>query len=165
MAKSVLSYEEMVNTYFETKEKFEKIKERFENIKKEFYRASEEEMQNNKVSKFGVSFFNKEYEVVKVQPTKVSFDIGYLERCLSKEQLKAIIKKTYTINDDKFFAYLKEIGADPKIVKSFITTDKSVDKDEVDRLAEIGEIDKNKVLEASTITFGTPSYKVKKING
>lgn len=161
--RSSMSIEEMVKTYFDTKAKFDSLTKRFEAIKKDFYDRMNEEFKGHEI-KHVYEFFAESYEVSKVVNSKVSFDIGKIERGLDREILKQVIIKTYQITDfSKFTEYLKSIGADFSEIKKYIAVTKDVDTSAIDRLSELGKVDAGTIEKAATVTQGKPYYKVKRL--
>ena len=161
--RSSMSIEEVVKSYYDTKEKFDTVSKKFDAIKKDFYSKMDDEFKENQ-TKLEVEYFAEAYEVTRIQKNNLEFDIGKLERSFDKETLKQVITRHYSITDyDRFVKYLKSIGADPAKVKEFLAVTKDVDTSAIDRLAELGKIDTSMVEKAATVTKGKPYYKVKKL--
>lgn len=161
--RSSMSIEEIVKTYFDTKAKFDSLTKRFEAIKKDFYDRMDKEFEEHE-NKHVYEFFAESYEVSKIVNSKVSFDIGKIEKGLDRETLKQVIIKTYQITDySKLAEYLKSIGADFSEVKKHIAVTKDVDTSAIDRLSELGKIDAEAIGKAATVTQGKPYYKVKRL--
>lgn len=160
--RSSMSIEEVVKSYYDTKEKYDSLTKKFNNIKKDFYSKMDELMDDE--DELTVEFFTESYKVKKVQKKQVTFDIGKLERSLDKQTLKkVIIKRCSVVDYDSLINYLKELGADPKIVKELIVTTKEVDVDEVDKLSELGEINEKVVANAAKVSIASQYYTVKKV--
>lgn len=160
--RSSMSIEEVVKSYYDTKEKYDSLTKKFNNIKKDFYSKMDELMDDE--DELIVEFFTESYKVKKVQKKQVTFDIGKLERSLDKQTLKkVIIKRCSVVDYDSLINYLKELGADPKIVKELIVTTKEVDVDEVDKLSELGEINEKVVANAAKVSIASQYYTVKKV--
>lgn len=160
--RSSMSIEEVVKSYYDTKEKYDNLVKRFEAIKKDFYGKMDEEMKGKE--DITIDFFTETFRIKKVQKKQVIFDIGKLERNLDKETLKkVVVKKCSVISYDALISYFKELGADPKVIRELIVTTKEVDTNEIDRLAEIGEIDQKVVADAATVVMGNHYYTVKKL--
>lgn len=161
--RSSMSIEEVVKSYYDTKEKFDTVSKKFDAIKKDFYSKMDDEFKENQ-TKFEVEYFAEAYEVTRIQKNNLEFDVGKLERSLDKETLKQVVVRHYSITDyERFVKYLKSIGADPAKVKEFLAVTKDVDTSAIDRLAELGKIDASVVEKAATVTKGKPYYKVKKL--
>lgn len=160
--RSSMSIEEVVKSYYDTKEKYDSLTKKFNNIKKDFYSKMDELMDDE--DELTVEFFTESYKVKKVQKKQVTFDIGKLERSLDKQTLKkVIIKRCSVVDYDSLISYLRELGADPKIVKELIVTTKEVDVDEVDKLSELGEINEKVVANAAKVSIASQYYTVKKV--
>ena len=160
--RSSMSIEEVVKSYYDTKEKYDSLTKKFNNIKKDFYSKMDELMDDE--DELTVEFFTESYKVKKVQKKQVTFDIGKLERSLDKQTLKkVIIKRCSVVDYNSLINYLKELGADPKIVKELIVTTKEVDADEVDKLSELGEINEKVVANAAKVSIASQYYTVKKV--
>ena len=58
--------------------------------------------------------------------------------------------------------YLQECGVDPKIFKSFISVEESVDVKELERLEELGKISKEQLKGCYSVKCQKPYYQVRK---
>lgn len=173
MKKRKLSFEECkkkIDLFFEKQEKFKDIEKKFKKLKSDLNEELEDYFQNTD-TKSGESFTNSEFETDKciakrVQATSIVFDVDKLEKALKKidKQIAnaVIVKKCEIYDVEGFIAYLKELGADPKIFKSFLTVQKSVDKDELNRLSELGKITVDKISGCYTVEKKNPYYTVKR---
>lgn len=173
MKKRKLSFEECkkkIDLFFEKQEKFKDIEKKFKKLKSDLNEELEDYFQNTD-TKSGESFTNSEFETDKciakrVQRTIIDFDVDKLEKALKKvdkQIANAIINKKYEIYDiEGFIAYLKDLGADPKVFKSFLTIQKSVDKDELDRLSDLGKVTVDKISGCYNVTKGKAYYTVKR---
>ena len=75
---------------------------------------------------------------------KVDFDIQKLKKVLSKEHQQEVINKTYEIqNPQMLFTYLKSCGVDANYFKQFLTITEKVDSKKLDKLYELGKIEKD----------------------
>lgn len=112
-------------------------------------------------SNCGVDGTREKYTVKRVQRVSVDFDPERLEKSLSKEISKSVVRKSYEIIDiDGLIAYLKECGVDPKVFKSFLQVYKSVDTDELNRLEELGKISREQVEGCYTVKRQKPYFTV-----
>lgn len=99
--------------------------------------------------------------ISRVQKSSVEFNPDKLEKVLGKRLSEQVIVKRYEVTDmASLVAYLKECGVDPKIFKSFITTLKSVDVQELDRLEDLGKITVEQVKDCYTIKRQKPYFTV-----
>lgn len=79
--------------------------------------------------------------VVKSSSKKITFLVDMVKKKLPKKIQKEVIKKEYRIiNMEGLKEYLKELGADPKVFKSFIQVVETIDKERMEQLYDFGEI-------------------------
>lgn len=103
------------------------------------------------------------YVVRKIQKTSVDFDADKLEKSIGKELSKVAITKSYQIIDmDKFIEYVRGLGADPNVIKGFISVTKKVDNAKLDNLDSLGLINRKQISGCYKITKGEPYFTVKK---
>lgn len=171
--KRKLSFEELIekiDDFYAKQEKFKRIEKQFNEMKSVLNEELEDYFQNTDTMT-GESFLNSEFKTDKciakrIQRTSILFDADKLEKALKRidEDIakSVIIKKCEIYDVEGFIAYLKELGADPKIFKSFLTIQKSVDKQELDRLSELGKITVDKISGCYTINRSNPYYTVKR---
>lgn len=104
-------------------------------------------MGDNKID--ALDFINKAHNIYKVkfvQPKKIIFDADKLESKIDRDLCALFISKEYQINDIiSFIAYMKSIGADPKIVRSYLDIKKKVDEKKLDELSELGQISEDDI--------------------
>ncbi len=80
-------------------------------------------------------------KVIDVRPKRIEFDVSALEEKVDKELLNEFLDKKYVItNMDGLIRYLKSCGVNPKKFKSFVNVEKTVNKQKLDELSELGEI-------------------------
>lgn len=95
---------------------------------------------------------NKIFDVKKIEPSTIVWDVDKLEKMLDKEDVRHVIDKTYTINDiDGLVAYLKSCGVSPKRFKSFIDVSKKVNNDALEQLDAVGKLDRDDLSECYTV--------------
>lgn len=81
------------------------------------------------------------YKATYVKSKKINFDAELVQKKLDKETFNEICIKEYRIIDfDGLISYLKSIGANPKEIKKYIYCDKTIDKEKVDQLGELGDL-------------------------
>lgn len=101
--------------------------------------------------------------VSKVQKVSVQWNIDKLMKAVGKQVSKSIILKRYEITDMLgLVTYLQECGVDPKIFKSFISVEESVDVKELERLEELGKISKEQLKGCYSVKCQKPYYQVRK---
>lgn len=85
-----------------------------------------------------------------------------LKASLSKSVFSQVVGKTYKISDfDGLVGYLKKCGVDPKIFKKYIEVEYSVKQDELNRLYEIGELQKKDIEGCFELKYGEPFIVLK----
>lgn len=101
-------------------------------------------MYNLSVSTLGNSNFRDDpikIQCKKISRRRVNYDADKLEERLGKETCLEFIDKEYVINDiDGLIKLLKEAGVKPKEFKKFIDVKKTVNKEKIDQLSDLGEI-------------------------
>lgn len=101
--------------------------------------------------------------VSKVQKVNVQWNVSKLCKAVGKQISKAIINKRYEINNmEGLIAYLKECGVDPKVFKSYINVEESVDVKELERLEELGKVSKEQLAGCYSAKCQKPYYQVRK---
>jgi hypothetical protein len=99
--------------------------------------------------------------VKRIQKTSVIFDGLKLHKRLPKKLSDIVVRKRRIISDyPGLVKYLKSIGADPKIFKSFIETEYSVDNSSINQLSELGEISMDDLSGCYELKRQKPFYKV-----
>lgn len=158
-----------VKEFYNEQKEFKEKQERFNTIKQLFYNDAEELFNYEGISKLVIDnddLEGNELVVNKVQKTSVIFDIDALENNLSKEMCKDVFDKSYTINDiNRLIVYLKSCGVDPKVFKSFINVTKKVDEKKLDKLADLGLINKEQLEGCYTLKRQKPYFTVKMKRG
>ena len=100
-------------------------------------------------------------KVTRVRKKSITWDIDKLKKKLDKKVIKKIITKKYTINDmNGLVEYLKECGVNPKKFKKFLTVDEELNDVELNRLYDLGEIDKEQVNGCYKVEMSEPYIKL-----
>ena len=100
-------------------------------------------------------------KVTRVRKKSILWDIDKLKKKLDKKVVKKIITKKYTINDmNGLVEYLKECGVNPKKFKKFLTVDEELNEVELNRLYDLGEIDKEHVNGCYKMEMSEPYIKL-----
>jgi hypothetical protein len=100
-------------------------------------------------------------KVTRVRKKSITWDIDKLKKKLDKKVIKKIITKKYTINDmSGLVEYLKECGVNPKKFKKFLTVDEELNEVELNRLYDLGEIDKEQVNGCYKMEMSEPYIKL-----
>lgn len=156
---SVDKQKRIVQDYVAAQKHFDEEKKKFESVRKKFYSSCEDYYENNGKQK---TYDFDGIVLTRVQNVSIKFDVDALEKVLSRSQRSSVIKRECSVNDiDGFIAYMKSIGADPKVVKSFIHVSKTVDEKELDQLVSVGEIDEDAVDGCYTVIKRDPYFKVR----
>lgn len=160
---SAKDFESSVAKFFDKKKEFEEQKKQFDKEKEEFYSLSEKYFEDNEIEK-NVNFDFGETNLILsiVKRVKLIFDVDKLTKKLSKKIIKEVIKKKIIINDvDAFMNYMKEIGADPKVLKSFFEIQKEVDRDKLDQLEAVGSIDASDIEDCYEVEVSKPTFSIR----
>lgn len=100
--------------------------------------------------------------VNKVQKASISFDAEKLEKALDKDISEDIIVKQYYINDFKSLVkYLKSCNVDPRKFKKFISVEKSVNTNELERLEALGVIELDEIKGCYEVKKHNPYFMIK----
>lgn len=100
-------------------------------------------------------------KVTRVRKKSILWDIDKLKKKLDKKVIKKIITKKYTINDmNGLVQYLKECGVNPKKFKKFLAVDEELNEVELNRLYDLGEIDKEQVNGCYKMEMSEPYIKL-----
>lgn len=149
--------------FFHQKEKYDSISKEFESKKNAFYDVMEEyfrDINRNSVTFDGINN-GVGLSVKRVGKASINWDINKIEKRIDKSIAKRVIKKQYRISDmEGLKTYLKSCGVNPKIFKSFITVEKSVDEKELDNLSETGYISVKQIRGCYTLDNKKPYYTV-----
>ena len=82
-----------------------------------------------------------------------------MEKALPKKVMKRITIKTVVVEDYLGLSnYLKTLGADPKVVKSFLSVSKDIDEKEFNQQYDLGEFKLEDVKGCYEISLGNPYY-------
>lgn len=155
-----------VKRYNESNKKVKEINEHFNSMKVRmnkllFNRFGEDEnilcIKANKNDGF-----EKGIKIIRVDKIIVEFNIQKMKKQVNKKVLKKVINKQYVVNDILGLVnYLKEIGADSEIVKSFINTVEDVDKKMLDKCYELGEITGEEIKDVYVVNKKFSHYLIK----
>ena len=100
-------------------------------------------------------------KVTRVRKKSITWDIDKLKKKLDKKVIKKIVTKNYTINDmNGLIEYLKECGVNPKKFKKFLTVDEELNEIELNRLYDLGEINKEQVNGCYKLEMSEPYIKL-----
>lgn len=169
-----LSVEEVVASFYELQQQKKLDDKVFNDEKQEFYEVmdrhfgSKEAHGASKLT-FTVGYDDEdntravggEYTVTRCQKRRVVFDIVKLKHKLGKKKFKAVSMATWNCFDiDGLAKYVKSLGGEFDVFKSFFNVTTEVDESEVNRLSEIGEITAEDIEGCYSVNEGKPWYKV-----
>lgn len=141
--------------YNQKKEELDKAKEELNRVADKYF------------SKVGSTVFesdesvNHRVKVTRCRRSKIKFNIEKMEKALPKKVMKRITIKTVVVEDYLGLSnYLKTLGADPKVVKSFLSVSKNIDEKEFNQQYDLGEFKLEDVKGCYEISLGNPYYTV-----
>ena len=154
-----------VKRFKKVKASFEESKESFEGLLGKFLEAE------------GSDAFRFEYPetelgdgvavtVSRQQRVSIVFDADKVD-AIAKRKIAGhghliVVDKTYEVSDiGGLVAYLKGIGADPAIVKSFLNVRKSVRQEGLDQAESLGVITREDLKGCYTVNKSKPFFKLK----
>lgn len=172
--KSKLSLDELrqaAYTFTAKSQKIKRMQTQLAELKEQFYADASDYLECNDmgdsidIEYVGGEAFNDfagTLHLKKIQKASVEFNADAIEKALGKELSKEVILKRYEVQDmAALIVYLKECGVDPKIFKSFIVVEKSVDAEAIDRLEEVGRITHEQIDGCYTVKTQNPYFTVK----
>lgn len=147
---------------YKKSQEFKRIEQRYEEIKQNCYSVLSSYFGKNKIREYEVGTSTGSIKTSQVTKTSISFDCDKLEKALGKSLASQVIEKRYEIEDmESLVKYLKSCSVDPRIFKSFIRVEKTVNASELERLEEIGAFDAQDIEGCYTVTKGNPYYRLK----
>lgn len=169
-----LSVEEVVSNFYELQQQKKLDDKAFNDEKQEFYEVMDryfESKEAHGASKitFTVGYDEEdstravggEYTVTRCRKRSVVFDVAKLRRKLDKKKFKAVSTTTWSCFDiDGLAKYVKSLGGEFDVFKSFFNVTTEVNESEVDRLSEIGEVTAEDIDGCYSVNEGKPWYKV-----
>lgn len=97
----------------------------------------------------------------RITQVKVNFNIDKLRKVLTREQQKKVIRKHYkVVNWPGLMKLLKESGVDWKKFLKCVEVSEEVDEGVLEQLAELGEVNAEKVKSCSEAKIRTQYYKI-----
>lgn len=154
-----------VSEYAEAQLKYKQVAKVMEDRKAEFNKVMETYFEDTGTDSKAVfemeGHQSCQITITRVQNRSISFSPGAVAKALGKKLAKRVINKRYEVVDmPGCIAYLKELGADPEVFKSFLSVTESVDEVELDRLYELGKYDKEQLAGTYTIDKKKPYFRV-----
>lgn len=153
---------EIVQQYVDEKKKFDEAQKHFESIKSKTTKVMFNYFDKKNINSINIDYFGKTVTLSKVQSSKVVFDLKALKEALGDELFGKVTTKKYeVVNSKGLFKYLKQLGANPKIIKSFLNVEITVDEKALNNLSDVGEIDEDMLKGTYTIENRSPYIKIK----
>jgi hypothetical protein len=154
-----------VYALYRLEERFRKIKSEYEERKKKLQISIKNYMFANGFDSFKFEDGQDNVKVNKICRRQIIWDVDKLEERIKdncdKETANEVIVKRYFVNNmEGLTKYLKSIGADPKKFRQFISTEKSVDTDALNRLSEEQEITMEDVKGCYEVKETEPYLKI-----
>lgn len=169
-----LSIEEVVSNFYELLQQKKLDDKAFNDEKSEFYKMMDEYFSSKEArgaSKltFTVGYDDEdstravggEYTVTQCRRRSVVFDEKKLKRKLGKEKFKKVSTTSWSCFDiDGLAKYVKSLGGEFDVFKSFFNIKTEINESEIDRLSEIGEVTAEDIDGCYSVNEGKPWYKV-----
>lgn len=100
------------------------------------------------------------FKVSQSRKVNVDWDLSRLKKVLGAHE-KEVIVRSYELSDvEGLAAYVKSLGGEARLFKSFFTVSEAVDTSVLDNLTEVGEVDADEVAECCDVKLGKPWYRV-----
>lgn len=139
--------EQFIYELYEIKNKSKRIQDEYKIRIKYLEKNIDKLLEKKKQSSYSFNCFEGDtektvyFKATSVKPKKIEWNVEMLQQILDKSIFNKICNKKYSIIDyDGFSGYLKTLNADPKIIKSFIQCEKTINQKSLDQLSELGEI-------------------------
>ena len=169
-----LSIDEVVVNFYELQQQKKLDDKAFDDEKQEFNKRMDEAFSSKKLSGSSsftvvVGYDNEdctratggEYKVTKVSRRKVVFDAKKLKSKIGKEKFNKVSETQWNCFDIGGLArYVKSLGGEFDVFKSFFNVTTKVNESEVDRLSEIGEVTVEDIDGCYSVNESKPWYKV-----
>ena len=146
----------------------------YEAEKKEATRRIEKFMSINGVTSFRLSTLGSIYyrddvknlKCTKVTSRRVKYDAEKIEKAVGKDLSSKFIEKEYVVNDmSGLISLLKKSGVSASEFKKFIDVERRVNKNKLDKLSEIGEINAEDIKGCYSVEEISSYIKVTEVKG
>jgi hypothetical protein len=168
------SVEELIINFNDLQQQKKLDDKAFDDEKKKFYTAmdkffSSKKMKGKKNFQFIVGYEDSGsvrslcglYKVTKVVSTKIRFDANKLKKKLGKKLFKEVSSNKWNCIDIEGLAkYVKSLGGEQDVFKSFFVVEEKVDESKIENLSETGKIKREDIEGCYSIDEGKPYYKV-----
>lgn len=168
---NIAEFSQIAFSFYMASQKHKQDTDTFNETKQKFYEFADEYFKANEIDgKLWLDDSLLEHfaesvscmTIQRIQKSSVKFDVDKLEKVLDKSIKNKVINKTYEITDiSGLIAYLKELGADPKIFKSFLNIIKSVNIKELENLEKLGDVSMKQLKGTYTVNTSNPYFTFK----
>lgn len=169
-----MSIEEVVALYYDTMQKKKELDKLTDEEKKKFTKAMDwyfslKPNRGKSSEVFTVAYDDEDgtratggdYKVTKVQRKSIIWDIDKLKKQVPEGLwLDVIDTDMHCIDAVGLVRYVRSLGADPKVFRSFFSIEHTVNTDGIDRLSEVGKITQENIEGCYEIKEGKPWYRV-----
>ena len=167
-------YVETVREYYNEQQIKKERDKAFSNLKADFSGAMDELFSQSQYKDFDkidfAIFLDDEdhtrpvggtYTVTKVQPSTVVFDYERLRKRLDSDTLSKVVTTEVLIDDfDGLRDYVRSLGGDPTVFKSFLKVSHDVNAKELNRLSETGDVTPEMIEGCYRVEYKNPYYRV-----
>ena len=164
MKSSQIKMLKALSSYYNQKKKIDEMSKELNSKKTKIFKNLEKYYKENNYGVGEKIYFNLGDETLSVkrsQRIKIKFDIKKLKKVLGKKLSNDVIDTQYTLIDSKgLFMYLKELNADPEIVKGFLTKEEKVNEERLEELENLGKIEANSIKDCCTFEKGNLSFLI-----
>lgn len=168
------SIDEVVVNFYELQQQKKLDDEIFDDKKREFTKQMDKAFSSKKLTgsnsftvvvgyddEDGTRATGGEYKVTKISRRKVVFDAKKLKSSLGKEKFNKVSETQWSCFDiDGLARYVKSLGGEFNVFKSFFNVTQVVDDKAIDKLSEIGEITAEDIEGCYSVNESKPWYKV-----
>jgi hypothetical protein len=158
LIRAVRSFYKITMTKKNIENAFVDQKNEFENIMDVLYKRFSNEDGNVYVE--GGEVDNKVIKVHKVQTSKVEWNFDKLRKLLGKDSEEVIVKKFEVVNFPLLIKLAKEYGIPWSKFKKCIEYEDMVNERALDKLIDLGIVDKDEVKDCANVKLNRPYYKL-----
>lgn len=131
--------EKSVFEYLERQRRFKEAEADFNRYKDSFKAEVRSYLEQQGGRAFVVEGKDGRFSVSDVRPTKVYIDPVKLKQKAPEVYRESVVRDVHVDDWEGFSEYMKKLGADPKMVKSFLRVDESIDVKKVDSMIDDGK--------------------------
>lgn len=156
-------YNRLAWDFYNKQQKIKSLQKKLDVMKAEFEDEMESLCSRQKANKFrfGGQFNGDILSVSKVERISIEWDAEKLSRRLSKAVARKVVRKQYKIaNMSGLVEYLKSCGVDSKQFAKYLTIERTVDPQAIERLDELGEITSTDISDCYVVHCQKPYFKL-----